>query len=142
MFKQEFIDEAKALYPTWKALHEALENGRDIVGWYLNDNIPQGVSYAEILSASSLAELKEKAMVLKRKNDLYHAYVSGACYQTDETRREHLGCPRLYAQATMDQKALDAFQCYGVFHIPDCPKFKTGVCWDRFDTLGLKMKEG
>lgn len=141
MFKQEFIDEAKALYPTWKALHEALENSYGIIGRYLDDSSPAGISYTEILSASSLAELKEKAMILKRKHDLYRAYMSGACYQTDETRREQLGCPRLYAQATMDEKALDAFQCHGVFHIPDCPKFKTGVCWDRFDALGLKMKE-
>ncbi len=140
MFRQEFIDEAKALYPGWRGLHDAIASGSGIIGRYLDDSTPDGIGYEEILAASSLSELKEKAMVIKRKNDLYHAYCSGTCYQTDRDRRDQIGCPRLYAQMTDDDAALDAFRCYGVFHIPSCQKFESGECWERFDELGLNMK--
>lgn len=140
MFTQKFIDEAKALYPTWTDLHNAIASGSGIIGRYLDDSTPDGIGYQEILDASSLDELKQKAMVIKRKNDLYEAYCSGACYSSERDRREQMGCPRLYAQSADDYAALDAFQCIGVFHIPNCPKFATGECWKRFDELGLTMK--
>lgn len=139
-FKKSFIDEAKSLYPTWDDLHEAIKNNWGIVGRYLDDSAPNGIGYMEILNATSLEELQAKARIIKRKNDLLHAYRSGSCYGTEESRRENVGCPRLYAQMANDDAALDAFQCVGVFHIPSCPKFKSGECWDRFDSLGLKMK--
>lgn len=140
MFKKEFINEARALYPTWDSLHEAIESGSGIIGRYLDDSTPTAIDYREVLAATSLEELKRKATLIKRKNDLYESYMSGSCYQTDKERRENVGCPRLYAQMADDDSALRAFQCYGVFHIPDCPKFKTDECWKRFDELGLKMR--
>lgn len=141
MFSKQFIDEAKALYPSWDDLHAAIANESGIVGRYLCDSAPDGISYQDVLSATSLDALKKKAVIIKRKNDLYMAYCNGSCYQSEAERREHLGCPRLYAQSTDDDAALYAFKCYGVFHIPSCPKFKTGECWKRFDDLGLKMQE-
>ena len=140
MFKKSFIEEAKALYPTWGDLHKAIENGSGIIDRYLDDSTPNGIGYMEILNATSLEELQAKALIIKRKNDLLHAYRSGRCYMSEESRRENVGCPRLYAQMANDEDALNAFNCYGVFHIPSCPKFKTGECWDKFDSLGLKMK--
>lgn len=140
MFKKEFIEEAKALYPNWSDLHRAIEQNSGIIGRYLDDETPDGISYREILAASSLSELKAKAGIIKRQHDLRNAYFSGSCYQTEEDRRCNVGCPRLYAQMTDDDDALHAFQCAGVFHIPSCPKFKTGECWSRFDELGLQMK--
>lgn len=140
MFKKEFIDEAKALYPTWGDLHKAIENGSGIIDRYLDDCTPTAIDYREVLAATSLDELKRKAMIIKRKNDLLHAYRSGSCYQTESERREGVGCPRLYAQMTDDDATLKAFHCSGVFHIPSCPKFSSGECWKRFDELGLKMK--
>jgi len=140
MFSKQFIDEAKALYPTWHALHEAIANGSGIIGRYLDDSTPTAIDYREVLAAASLEELKRKAIIIKRKNDLYNAYRSGSCYQTESDKRKGVGCPRLYAQMTDDEAALDAFHCYGVYHIPDCKRFDTGECWELFDALGLKMK--
>ena len=140
MFKKEFISEAKALYPTWNDLHTAIESGLAIVGRYLDDSTPTGINYHEVLSAESLDELKQKAMIIKRKNDLLNAYRSGACYQTECEKRKSVGCPRLYAQMAGDDDTLNAFKCYGVFHIPSCSKFSSGECWKRFDELGLQMK--
>lgn len=140
MYAKWFVDEAKALYPNCDGLHKAIENGSSIVGRYLDDNAPSGLSCNEVLSAVSLESLQQKAMVVKRKQDLYHAFVSGRCYESDEACRKALGCPRIYAQGANDEEALDAFFCAGVGFIPDCPKFMTGECWKRFDELGLKMK--
>ncbi len=140
VFKKDFIDEAKALYPAWDDLHRAIEIGSGMIDRYLDDSTPTGIGYREILAATSLEELKKKALVIKRKNDLFESYRSGSCYQTESDRRECAGCPRAYAQMADDAAALDAFQCYGVFHIPDCPKFRSGECWRKFDSLGLKMK--
>lgn len=140
MFKKDFISEAKELYPTWDDLHKAIESGSGIIDRYLDDSTPRGIDYREILAATSLDELKKKAMIIKRKNDLFTSYRNGSCYQTEDEKRANTGCPRLYAQRADDEAALNAFDCAGVFYIPDCPKFKTGECWARFDALGLKMK--
>ena len=140
MFKNDFISEAKELYPTWDELHKAIENDSGIIDRYLDDSTPRGIDYREILAATSLDELKKKAMIIKRKNDLLASYRNGSCYQTEDERRINTGCPRLYAQMANDEAAIDAFACPGVFFIPNCPKFKTGECWARFDELGLKMK--
>lgn len=140
MFKKEFIDEVKNLYPTWDALHEAIQNGSDMIGRYLDDATPNSIHYQKILDAKSLEDLKHEAMIIKRKNDLYRSYRSGSCYETGSDRRKKMGCPRLYAQSNDDYDALDAFPCYGVCFIPSCPKYNTDECWKRFDELGLKMK--
>ena len=140
MFKKEFIDEAKCLYPKWNELHEAIQNGSAIIDRYLCDATPTSIGYKRILEAQSLEEIKQVAMIIKRKNDLYQSYRTGTCYETEDERRNKMGCPRLYAQNNNDNDALNNFFCYGVSYIPDCPKFKTGECWRHFDELGLKMK--
>lgn len=81
-FKREFIEEAFALYPTWDRLHAAIHNHSMIVGRYLCDaSQPNGIHYKEVLSATSLEELKEKAMILKRKDELYQSYMDHTCYE-------------------------------------------------------------
>lgn len=138
VFNQSFIEEAKALYPQWTALHEAIQNNSEIIGRYLDDAAENGIHYEDILRATSLEELKEMAGILKRKCELCKAYLSGSCYVSTEEARKNLGCPRLYAQNSDDKAALEAFPCYEVTGwIPDCKKFKTGECWKRFDELGL-----
>lgn len=84
MFTKEFVEEAKALYPTWDQLHTAIEHGDGIIGRFLFDASQEAIHYSEILKANSLEELKERAMKIKRRVDLYIAYVSGACYKTKE----------------------------------------------------------
>lgn len=140
MFTQKFIDEAKALYPDWHSLHEAIEKGSGIVGRYLDDAQASGISASDVLRATSLEELKEKAELIKRKEQLYADYRSGRCYENEDDKRKQLGCPRLYGQSTNDLATLDAFECLGVGYIPSCPKFKTGECWKKFDDLGLALK--
>ncbi len=93
-----------------------------------------------ILYANSLEELKQKALVLKRKSDLRTALFTGECYQSESVRRKEVGCPRIYAQNTNDMRVMNAFPCYGISYIPDCPKFHTGECWMHFDELGFRMK--
>ena len=81
-FKREFLEEVCALYPTWDRLHEAIRGHSAIVGRYLCDGSqPSGIHYNEILSATSLEELKEKAMILKRKDKLYQSYMDRTCYE-------------------------------------------------------------
>lgn len=140
MFAKWFIDEAQQLYPGCKGLHDAIRECNPIIGRYLDDGAPSGISADTILEAESLESLQRQAAIIKRKQNLYHYYMSGKCYEDPEVRRKNAGCPRLYAQANNDKAALDAFFCAGVGLIPDCPKFRTGECWKRFDELGLVMK--
>lgn len=140
MFAKWFSDEARVLYPGWSDLHKAIAAGDPIVGRYLDDSAPSGIDVGTVLQAKSLESLQEKASIIKRKQALYHAYISGRCYDDEETRRKNLGCPRLYAQRNNDEDTINTFACVGVFYIPNCPKFSTGECWDKFDQLGLIMK--
>lgn len=139
MFTESFVKEAKALFPGWTGLHEAIDHGdSQIVMRYLDDNREPGIHYTEVLSATSLDELKAKAMIIKRKRDLYHSMSSGECYQDEDERRKNFGCPRCYAQSTNDSEALKAFPCCVVFYFPSCEHYNTGECWAKFDALGLK----
>lgn len=141
LFKEDFLKEIKDLYPLWTDLHEAITHGSlGIIGRYLDDGESGTFHYTEILEAKSLEELQNKARIKERKIKLYKSFIDGSCYENENDRREHLGCPRLYAQNSGDREALNAFPCYEVNGwIPGCPKFKTGECWKRFDKLGLKM---
>lgn len=140
MFAKWFIDEARTLYPGWKELQDAIQTGNPIIGRYLDDAAPSGMDVDTILRAKSLESLQQCAAIIKRKQYLYHSYVSGKCYDNSEVRRQKAGCPRLYAQANNDEAVLNAFYCAGVSYIPDCPKYKTEECWRRFDELGFDMK--
>lgn len=140
-FSKKFIEEVKELYPSFTSLHKAIENGSGMVGRYLDDAEDGKISYTKILEANSLEELKQEARRIERRLNLYKSYMSGACYESEEERRKEVGCPRLYAQASADYPVLDAFECLCCHgYIPECPKFKSGECWDRFDELGFKLK--
>ena len=140
-FSKKFIEEVKELYPSFTSLHKAVENGSGLVGRYLDDAEDGKISYKKILEATSLDDLKEEANRIERRLKLYHTYMSGACYESEEERREKVGCPRLYAQAASDYPVLDAFECLCCNgYIPECPNFKSGKCWDRFYELGFKLK--
>lgn len=70
-YPKKFIERAKAVYPDFTSLHQALNAGSAWVGRYLDDSAPQSVSLKEILEAKSLQEIQSKALAVKEKQDLY-----------------------------------------------------------------------
>lgn len=85
-FSDDFINEAKELYPTWTELHWALDNGSGIVGRMLCDGESGTFSCQQILDASSIEMLHQKAMLKKRRLNLYAKYLCGTCYDKAEER--------------------------------------------------------
>ena len=75
-YSKEFIEECKRVYPNWKELHKALEEGKVIVGRMLDDSRYDKITNDEILTASSLKELQDKANKIKDKNNLYSWWFS------------------------------------------------------------------
>lgn len=135
MYSKQFTEAMDIAFPGWRKYENS-----SMLDRFMDDNTEYGIPYQEVLAASSLGELKAKASRIKMKHDLFHSFRTGACFQDQSEARKNLGCPRIYAQNAQDEAALEAFTCYGVFHIPDCPKFATGECWKRFDELGFTMK--
>lgn len=80
-FSESFINEVKELYPTWTELHRAVENGSVVkAGRMLCDGKGGEFSYQEILDASSIEMLHQKAMLAHRRHDLYSQFVTGMCF--------------------------------------------------------------
>ena len=131
-YSDQFTEAMDAVFPNWRRFESS-----GLLDRYMDDNIESGIPYQEVLSASSLAELKAKASRIKMKHDLHYALRTGTCFSNQSDARKEIGCPRLLAQSTDDLKMLEAFSCDGVFCIPDCPKFASGECWKRFDELGF-----
>ena len=86
-FTEDFKARCKKVYPDWERLHEKLEEGSDLVGRYLNDSRESGIDYEEILSATSLDELKAAALLIKEQNDLYQDFANGSCWETAKTKQ-------------------------------------------------------
>ncbi|MCR3758451.1 hypothetical protein KYB31_05505 [Clostridium felsineum] len=73
-YPEKFIKECKEVYPKWTALYEALEKGSEFVGRYLNDSSFETISVEDIISIKdmdSLNKLKERALRIKTKKELY-----------------------------------------------------------------------
>lgn len=70
-YPQDFIDEVKAVYPDWADAHKMAANGNAFLGRLLDDASCDSITVKEILEATSLDELKKKALILKRKFSLY-----------------------------------------------------------------------
>lgn len=71
MYTQDLINEVKELYPNDKAIHAAAEQGNAFLGRYLDDSSPTGLPLDEILLATSLQQLQDKARMYKRRVELY-----------------------------------------------------------------------
>lgn len=82
VYTENFKERCKRAFPDWQRLHDALEEGDECVGQYLHDNCERGIRYDEILAASSLEELKVKALLIKEKNALYEDFENGNCLQS------------------------------------------------------------
>jgi hypothetical protein len=71
-YSDQFKKELKELFPNSPQMHEAAEQGRDIVGRYLDDSTQGiGVTADEILLATSLEVIQAKVRMQKRKKELY-----------------------------------------------------------------------
>lgn len=70
-YPKEFKEKCKKVYPNWTKLHSALEQGREIVGRYLDDSRYGTISIDEILTAKSLESLQSKALKIQEKSNLY-----------------------------------------------------------------------
>lgn len=95
-FTRQFIEELHKAFGPY--VIEAVESESGIAGRILDDNVETGINYKEILTATSLDELKKKAEKIALQNKVYCDFRSGHCYEDDETKRQKLGCPRIYEQ--------------------------------------------
>jgi hypothetical protein len=70
-YPKEFIEKCKQIYPDFDKLHNALDNGHEIVGRYLCDSCSNGISFEFVLSVESLETLKQIAANGKARDDIY-----------------------------------------------------------------------
>lgn len=83
-YTRDFIDRVKNAYPSSARIHELAESGSEWLGRYLCEKAPKGIYYDEILAATSLKELKMKALHIKEKNELYRDFLNGTCYEKSD----------------------------------------------------------
>ena len=141
MYSEIFLKNLHEAFADSPTIIEKVESHDCMAGRWLDDNSATTISCYEVMKATSLEALKEVSRIKILRRKVYGDYMSGKCYANDEDRKRGAGCPRLYGQNTGDYAVLEAFSCNGVCgFIPDCPKYKSGECWKRFDDLGLKIK--
>lgn len=73
-YSQQLIDEVKHIYPDDEKMHELAETGSVWLGRYLDDSSHGGIPLDDILVATSLEVLQEKARFIKRKIALYRKW--------------------------------------------------------------------
>lgn len=73
-YSKELIKEVKELYPTSTRIHELADSGNAMLGRWLDDSSPSGISLDKILLATSLESLQIEARVAKRKVELYRKW--------------------------------------------------------------------
>lgn len=141
MYSEIFIKELHEAFADTQIVVDKVESHDCMAGRWLDDNSETTISCYDVVKATSLEELKETARIKILRRKVYGDYMSGKCYSKDEDRKRGAGCPRLYGQNANDGAVLKAFPCHEVWgFIPDCPKYKSGECWKRFDELGLKIR--
>lgn len=69
-YPDDFIRRVKECFPNLQMLHQRLEEGNCNIGVLLYSDTPV-ITIEEILNATSLEKLQEKAGEIKRKDDLY-----------------------------------------------------------------------
>lgn len=76
-YPDEFIAKCKIMYPSWNNLHRHLDAGSTIAGRLIDDDChSSAVENNDILTATSLQGLQDKALQYKRKVDLFEEWVS------------------------------------------------------------------
>lgn len=74
-FTRQFIEELHKAFGPY--VIEAVESESGIAGRILDDNVETGINYKEILTATSLDELKKKAEKIALQNKVYCDFRSG-----------------------------------------------------------------
>ena len=70
-YPETFIAKCKRVFPNWTQLHKCLDKGSPSVGRMINECAEQTTfHYNEILRATSLEELQQKAQLMKDRRDL------------------------------------------------------------------------
>ena len=70
-YTEKLIEEIKILYPDSTTIIASAENGSAWLGKYLYDELTDGIPIDQILSSTSLDDLKEKAKLIQKKQALY-----------------------------------------------------------------------
>lgn len=73
-YTQDLIDEVKALYPHFPKIIQLAETGSALLGRYLVEEERKSMPIEKILSATSLDELQEAALLIQRKDNLYQKW--------------------------------------------------------------------
>lgn len=142
MYTKIFLENLYEAFADSPTVIEKVESHDCMAARWLDDNSETTISCYEVMTATSLEALKEISRIKILRRQVYSDFVSGKCYAKDEDKKRGAGCPRLYAQMTDDYAVLEAFPCTAIWgcFISDCPKFKSGECWKKFDALGFKIK--
>lgn len=74
MYTQDLIKEVKELYPNDEKIHQLADSGHVMLGRYLDDSSSGSVSLNEILLATNLEEIQNKARLIKRKIAVYRKW--------------------------------------------------------------------
>ena len=137
-YSQEFINKVKEIYFDRPTIIELVENGSDALGRYLDDNSNFYISPRMILDTpyEELIAFAEKAL---EKQELYHLYTTGACY--DRKGVEEKMCPGLYMQNAGEENRyeIEEVLCKDagfVSYFPKCPNWNCkGECWKKYYAL-------
>ena len=70
-YPEDFKKEVKEVYPDFPEIHKLLDNGGDFLGRYLDDSSGTSISIKDILDATNLEDLQERARKMQRKVKLY-----------------------------------------------------------------------
>ncbi len=73
-YPDDFIRKVEKCFPNLQMLHERLEEGNCDIGMLLYSNIPE-ITANEILNATSLEKLKEKAREILEKEETYEEWL-------------------------------------------------------------------
>lgn len=137
-YSQEFINKVKEIYFDRPTIIELAENGSDALGRYLDDNSNFYISPRMILDTpyEELIAFAEKAL---EKQELYHLYTTGACYESKGV--EDKMCPILYMQNNYDsdKSDMETKLCKGVPYVsyfPSCQKWNCkSECWKKYHEI-------
>jgi len=74
MYSKELIKKVKDCYPNDNRIHELADSGNAFLGRFLDDNCDSGIPINTVLNATTLKELKDVALLEKRKIDCYRLW--------------------------------------------------------------------
>lgn len=143
-YKNSFVAAVKEIYPNCPNLHNALDSGSSIVGRYLDDGGYNTITPKEIME-QDIEILRKRASEILRKQQLYHWFVTGECYE--DRALEEMYCPSLYMQnndfdfemkVQIEKSVCGKDGCSGYY--PACKNWGCREkCWKKYREF-MKMK--